>query len=288
MKSVNKIIAVSVMSMGLVSGLYCENRKLVAMKSTDKTGWSAIEVWQGGSTRESAAKFQKSTADKSTVYPAEQKLKYLFFDSSKGDVTIRFYWTASSGLGVEGGIQVPPFIRVYSVDQLLQEAAKRKDNTPRITIDCPFGRKNVDGCTMKPIPVAAGTVVQTQQAPAAVSSEAPIKYTKVKVVKTDPNTHGFKWEIKALSIDPVISRVQNEQGYPAKSKTYGTVNILKDTSLVSKLKVPNNKDFWILVSSNNQNDSHLKVPKVTPIKAGTIKSGSVININKQGEVTISK
>lgn len=292
MKSVNKIIAVSVMSMGLVSGLYCEKRKLVVTtKNTGMYDWAAVEVWQGGSVRESAAKFTKSTAGKNTIYSPSQP-GYLFFDPSKGNVEIRFYWTASSMSGVGGGLDVPPFKMIYSVDQLTAIASARKDKTPTITIDCPRPRDrasstDVGRCKVSPMPSESRPAAQTQQAPAAVTSEAPIKYTKVKVVKTDSSTHGFKWTVQSLHKKVDLERVKNQTNFPPKSQIYSTVNILKDTSLVSKLKVPNNRDFWILVSSNNKEDKKLMNPVISEkIPAGAIESGSVINIDGKGNVTV--
>ncbi|MBS1986546.1 hypothetical protein JST99_01275 [Candidatus Dependentiae bacterium] len=252
MKKMKRVVAVGVMSMGLVNAVYCEIRKLVATKNSDTFGWSAIQIWQNGS-QVSAAKFKKSTAS-DAQYPQGQSNKYLFFDTDKGGVEVRFYWTADAYASPgTGAADVPLFknTTLYTQNDLPFGTT--------IKINCPSGYNGTGSCKME-------------------AAKPTIKYTKVKVVKAD--NQNVLWTVKAAS-----GKLAN----PNKSQTYGTVNILKETGLTSRLKVPNNKDFWIVVSSNDKNDKVFvgnKTAEITEIKAGAIKSGSVINIDGQGKATI--
>lgn len=273
MKKMKRVVAVGVMSMGLVNAVYCEIRKLVVTKtgSYNLSSSSAVQIWQGNTSAAptwtgesfpapvSAATFTKSTTS-GAKYPLSQKDKHLFFDTEKGEVTVCFYWTApfdgDPGVGSE---RVPAFCKKFKVEHL--------PSGTTIKINC-YG--DLAKCTMEAVKPA-------------------VKYTKVKVVKSDPKTYGWKWKIQATTTD-VTPNGQQVIGpnWPAKKDISGTVSILQDTSVVSKLKVPTNKDFWIIVSSNDQKDT-TKVrynPAVSPFKVGQIKSGSVINIDGQGKATI--
>lgn len=254
MKLTSKIVTVVAVSMMIAQVVHPELRKIVAEKSSDTSGWSAIQIWQGN-TKISSANFKKTTATGAKFNnPANSELKYLFFDTaSKEPVEVKFYWTASASPPIgDGPGDVPVFNspKKYTQYDLPFGAI--------IKINCPPEYRGVGNCTM------------TIQAPA-------IKFNKVKVVKNAQGTHAIEWIVKSSSV----------KREPRKNETYGTVTIKAATGVTNKLKVPNNKPFWIVVSSNDKKDKVLLNEVISDqINAGLIKSNSIIDIDGQGKATI--
>lgn len=254
----SKVVTLVAASMMIAQVVRPELRKIVAEKSSDTYNWSVIEIWQKKNAVDSlisSAKFKKTTNVKATQFnnPADTNLKYLFFDTTQGDVEVRFYWTADAYSAIPKGA---PTVPVF------------KNAQPYTQSDLPFGTTIKINCA--PAHSGIGNCTMTPQVPA-------VKFNRVEVVKTDPGTQTIDWIVKSSSVKLP----------PNKSQTYGTVTIKKATGLTNKLKVPNNKPFWIIVSSNDKNDKVLHDPQVSDqIDAGQIKSNSIIDIDGQGKATL--
>ena len=246
MKLTSKIITLVVVSMGFVQVVCPQEQKIVIHKGSDIDPSISSSLSAVEIVQDNQV-ISSAKFKKNTrgAQYGNPRKKYLFFHKDKGLIAVRFWKTAA--------------------DKDARQAAIKTE-----VLDVPIAD----------IPVDAQIKIGGASPFTIVFDLSKAKTTKVNVVKTPDASHAQKWTIYSLGKNLNLAGVST----PPKDSMYDKVTIAKDTT-TRKLKVPNNRRFWIFVPKV-PGSLDRDIMKEIPFPSTPISSNTVINISADGDVLI--
>ena len=258
MKLTSKIVTVVAVSMMIAQVVCPTEQQIVAYKAKgmDTAKTSAIQILQNNG-KVSAATFGAATDKKGGEYNKtafDTKLsnkKYLHFNKGQA-IEVAFFPLGSGEAPGYPAVGSLPTRRTFQPNEVPEKSK---------------------------IKISRGTSASPLEGTFQIEIETPVvkdPMVSVTVKKTDAASHKKGWKIYALKekVTPA-----NFDPKTDKNKISDLVTIKKDTSLSKKLKVPSDREFWILVPKNS--GPQVTIDKLTPMSAKTA-TNSVINISEDG------